>query len=40
MENNNHFHGVPPTDEECAKALQELDEALKAFKNRAGSLVR
>ncbi len=26
MENNNHFHGVAPTPEELAKALQELGE--------------
>ncbi len=24
MENNNHFHGVAPTQEECARALKEL----------------
>lgn len=25
MENNNHFHGVAPTEEEAKKALQELE---------------
>lgn len=29
MENNNHFHGVAPTQDELAKALSELDAAEK-----------
>ena len=28
MENNNSFHGVAPNDEQCEKALAELDERL------------
>jgi transketolase len=29
MENNNHYHGIAPTKEECEKALRELEEKFK-----------
>jgi len=37
MENNNHFHGVAPNDDECKRALAELDQAIAKLRSGAGS---